>query len=223
MSWQVSVLPHGIEQQPVVVIDGFADADRFLDDASFLSFRPIGEHYPGIRAVVAPAMLRDLLARLAPVAQEVFGIAALEVVDTFYSLVTKPASALTPTQRLPHFDDVSPTRLALLHFLSRDEGSGTAFYRHRTTGFESIDAARLPEYRAALQADIARHGLPEPGYIAGDTPLFEQVAMHEGRFNRAILYRSNTLHCAVIPPEMALSEDPLSGRLTVNTFLDAAR
>lgn len=223
MSWQVSVLPHGNEQQPVVVIDGFADADRFLDDASFLSFRPIGEHYPGIRAVVAPAMLRELLARLAPVAQKVFDITALEVVDTFYSLVTKPASALTPTQRLPHFDDVSPTRLALLHFLSRDEGSGTAFYRHRTTGFESIDAARLPDYRAALQADIARHGLPDPAYIAGDTPLFEQVAMHEGRFNRALLYRSNTLHCAAIPPAMTLSDDPLSGRLTVNTFLDAAR
>jgi hypothetical protein len=223
MSWQVSVVPHGIERQPVVVIDGFADADRFLDDVSFLSLRPIGEHYPGVRAVVAPVMLRDLLAALAPIAGQVFGIAGLEVVDAFYSLVTQPASALTPIQRLPHFDEVSPTRLALLHFLSRDESSGTAFYRHRSTGFESIDAARLPEYRAALQADIARSGLPDPSYIAGDTPLFEQIAMHQGRYNRAILYRSNTLHCAAIPQAMLLSEDPLAGRLTVNTFLDAAR
>lgn len=223
MSWQVSIVPHGTEQQPVVVIDGFADAERFLDDVSFLSLRPIGEHYPGVRAVVAPAMLRDLLAALAPIALEVFGVAGLEVVDAFYSLVTRPASALTPVQRLPHFDEVSPTRLALLHFLSRDESSGTAFYRHRSTGFESIDAARLPEYRAALQADIARAGLPDPSYIAGDTPLFEQIAMHQGRYNRAIFYRSNTLHCAAIPQAMTLSEDPLVGRLTVNTFLDAAR
>jgi hypothetical protein len=223
MSWQITVRKHGIEQQPVVVIDQFADADRFLDDASFLSFRPIGEHYPGIRATVAPAMLRSLLAQLAPIAAEVFGVAEIAAVDAFYSLVTIPGAALAPIQRLPHFDEVSPTRLALLHFLSRDESSGTAFYRHRATGYESISAARLPDYRIALEADIARNGLPEADYIAGDTPLFEQVALHQGRFNRALLYRSNALHCAAIPPDMMLGEDPLTGRLTVNTFLDAAQ
>jgi len=61
--------------------------------------------------------------------------------------------------------------------------------------------------------------MPEPDYIAGDTPIFEQVARHEALFNRAILYRSNTLHCAAIPPGMVFSTDPASGRLTVNTFL----
>lgn len=223
MSWQVSIVPHGIERQPVVVIDRFADADRFLDDAGFLSFRPIGAHYPGVRAVVAPAMLRELLARLEPIAVDVFGVDGLEVVDAFYSLVTTPSSALAPIQRLPHFDEVSPSRLALLHFLSRDESSGTAFYRHRSTGFESIDAERLPAYRAALDADLRQHGMPDAQYIAGDTPIFEQCAVHMGRFNRALLYRSNTLHCALIPPGMALDDDPQTGRLTVNTFLDARR
>lgn len=223
MSWEISVLHHGTERQPVVVIDRFADADRFLDDADFLSFRPLGEHYPGVRAPVATAMLRGLLGRLEPVAAEVFGVEGLEVVDAFYSLVTTPSSALAPIQRLPHFDEVSPTRLALLHFLSRDESSGTAFYRHRTTGFESIDAERLAAYRAALDTDLRRHGLPDPDYIAGDTPIFEQTARHAGRFNRALLYRSNSLHCAWIPPGMALADDPRTGRLTVNTFLDARR
>jgi hypothetical protein len=221
MTWTLTVHRHGAEQQPVVVIDGFAPApERFLDDAEFLSFRPIGEHYPGVRAPVAAPMLRQLLADLAPVAAETFGLTDLETVDAFYSLVTTPAAQLAPIQRLPHFDEVSPTRLALLHFLSRDEGSGTAFYRHRATGFESVDAQRLPHYRAALDADLKRHGLPEPAYIGGDTPVYEQLAVHGGRFNRALLYRSNTLHCAFIPPDMALSADPTSGRLTVNTFLD---
>lgn len=221
MGWQVTVERHGVEAQPVVVIDGFApDAQRFRDDAGFLSFRPIGEHYPGIRAPVAVAMLRGLLADLAPVAREVFGLDALEVVDAFYSLVTTPPAALAPIQRLPHFDEVSPQRLALLHFLSADERTGTAFYRHRSTGYESVDAARLAGYGAALQVDIARHGMPAPAYIGGDTPIFEQVGWQRGAFNRALLYRSNTLHCALIPPDMGLSDDPLAGRLTVNTFLD---
>ncbi|MBI0475498.1 hypothetical protein D9601_09065 [Sphingomonas sp. MA1305] len=222
MTASITVTHHGAERQPVVVFDDFADAEMLRDDAGFLSFAPIGEHYPGVRARVAPAILRPMLATIAPVVADVFGIAATEVVDAFYSLVTTPPARLAPIQRLPHFDEVSPNRLALLHFLSPDESSGTAFYRQRSTGFESVDAARLPAYRAALDADLARHGLPDASYIAGDTPVFDQLAVHRGRFNRAILYRSNTLHCAFIPPDMALSDDPLSGRLTVNTFLDAA-
>lgn len=222
MDWRITVERHGAEAQPVVVIDGFAsDAEQFRDDAGFLSFRTIGEYYPGVRAPVAPALLRRSLCALAPVAGDVFGVGGLEVVDAFYSLVTTPPAALAPIQRLPHFDEVSPRRLALLHFLAEDERSGTAFYRHRGTGYESVDGARLPVYRAALANDITRHGMPEPGYIGGDTAIFDQIACHQGRFNRALLYRSNTLHCALIPPDMTLSDDPFTGRLTVNTFLDA--
>ncbi|MFA5963010.1 MAG: DUF6445 family protein [Sphingomonas sp.] len=219
-NWQLRVDRFGAERQPVVVIDNFApDPRRFTDDAAFLSFRPIGEHYPGVRAVVAPVMLRELLDALAPVVTGTFGIAAVAVIDAFYSLVTTPSAALAPIQRLPHFDGVEHGRLALLHYLSTDARGGTAFYRHRSTGFESVDAARLGPYRTALDADLRRAGLPDPAYIAGDTDLFEQVARFDCRFNRAILYRSNTLHCADIPGDMALSSDPSQGRLTVNTFL----
>lgn len=218
--WALSVHRHGREGEPVVVIDGFAPRpDAFVDDATFLAFAPMGEHYPGLRARVAPALLRPLLDALAPVIAEVFALDATETIDAFYSLVTTPPAALAPIQRLPHVDGVERGRLALLHYLARDERSGTAFFRHRSTGFETIDAARLPGYRAALAADLARAGLPEAAYIAGDTPLFEQIASHRGVFNRAILYRSHALHCAAIPPDMALDADPESGRLTVNTFL----
>jgi len=220
VNWDMHVAHFGRERQPVVVIDGFApDPRRFTDDAAFLAFRPIGEHYPGSRALDAPGMLRDLLGALQPVAAEAFGIAGFEVIDAFYSLVTTPPSALTPIQRLPHFDGVEDGRLALLHYLSPDPRGGTAFYRHRATGFESVDAARLGAYRTALDADLRRAGLPDPAYIAGDTALFEQIGRVDAVFNRAILYRSNTLHCADIPEDMTLSADPAIGRLTVNTFL----
>jgi hypothetical protein len=218
--WSLSVVEQGAEHEPVVVIDGFAaDPERLVGDASFLAFRPIGPHYPGIRAEVSPAMLDDLLAPLAPVVADVFGEPATDVIDAYYSLVTTRAAELAPIQRLPHFDGVERERLALLHYLARDERSGTAFYRHRSTGFETVGADRLGDYRAALDADLRREGLPAPGYIAGDTAIFEQIAMHPGRFNRAILYRSNTLHCAFVPPDLVLSADPRAGRLTVNTFL----
>jgi hypothetical protein len=222
--WSLSVVEQGEEREPVVVIDGFsADPERLIGDASFLAFRPIGPHYPGIRAEVPSAMLDDLLAPLAPIVAEIFGESETELLDAYYSLVTTRPPDLAPIQRLPHFDGVERERLALLHYLARDERSGTAFYRHRTTGFETVNAARLAAYRTALDADLRREGMPPPEYIAGNTPIFEQVAVHHGRFNRAILYRSNTLHCAFLPPDLALSADPLAGRLTINTFLAGRR
>ncbi len=219
--WRLHVARAGTEALPVVVIDTFAPVpQRLIDDAAVLAFAPMGEHYPGVRAEVPMPLLQPLLTALRPTIAAVFGPGEPTVVDAFYSLVTTPPAALAPIQRLPHVDETSPRRLALLHFLSRDETSGTAFFRHRATGWESLDAARLPAYRAALAADLTRHGAPAAAYIAGDTPLFEQIACHAGRFNRALLYRSNALHCAAIPPEMVLSADPEAGRLTVNTFLD---
>ncbi|QYE37297.1 hypothetical protein KZX46_22130 (plasmid) [Polymorphobacter sp. PAMC 29334] len=219
--WRLQIARAGTEAQSVVVIDGFApQPQQFVDDAAFLAFGPMGEHYPGIRARAPEALLRPLLDALRPTIAEVFGPGEPSVVDALYSLVTTPPAALAPIQRLPHVDETSPRRLALLHFLSRDEASGTAFFRHRTTGWESLDAGRLSAYRSALDADLARNGLPPPGYIAGDTPLFEQIACYAGRFNRALLYRSNTLHCAAIAADQIFSPDPGAGRLTVNTFLE---
>ena len=35
---------------------------------------------------------------------------------------------------------------------------------------------------------------PPPGYINGDTPLYEQLSRQEGVFNRLLVYRRNSLH-----------------------------
>jgi hypothetical protein len=46
------VVAHGDEAQPVIIIDNFFGApDQLVEDASMLSFRPIGADYPGVRAV----------------------------------------------------------------------------------------------------------------------------------------------------------------------------
>lgn len=218
--WQLRVERHGREGEPVVVIDGFAsDPSLFVEDAAMLDFAPVGVHYPGVRAPVARALLKPLLGSLPPVVREVFGYRDIAIDDAFYSLVTTAPGDLAPIQRLPHFDGVERERLALLHYLAPGVPGGTAFYRHRATGYETIDAARLAGYGAALDADLAREGLPRPAYIAGDTPLFDCLARHEGLYNRAILYRGHTLHCAWLPAAVPLLADPVCGRLTANTFL----
>ncbi len=221
MSARVCVERIGHEAQPVIVIDDFVpDPAALRATAEALTYQPMGRHYPGLRAEVARA---DLAAFLLPVIDLITATFELAqppaVISAGYSIVTTPPEALTPIQRIPHIDGLERERIALLHFLGREDQGGTAFYRHRSTGFETIDAARHPAYDAALHRDVAQHGLPEAGYIGGDTAIYECIARYPARPNRALIYRSHALHCADLPPGLDLTPDPRRARLTVNTFL----
>lgn len=211
----------GSEQQPVIIIDDFvSDPNRLRRAAEALEYRPMGRHYPGLRAEVAAGDVDWYLAPVQGLIAEVFGFrepAAL--ISAGYSIVTTPPANLTPIQRLPHFDGLEAGRIALLHYLNGQEQGGTAFYRHRSTGYETISAARHAPYDAALHRDVARHGLPEPAYVSGDTPLYEQIACFDARPNRALIYRGHTLHCAHLPADLDFTPNPRTARLTVNSFL----
>jgi hypothetical protein len=220
----ISVRYFGRERVPVIVLDNFVSFHaQLVMDASMLAYQPIGPYYPGVRAVVSSRLVTRFLSGLELLLADTFGLTtAAAVVESYYSLVTTAPADLAPIQRLPHFDSVDMGRIALLHYLSSAASGGTAFYRHRTTGFERVTADRMAEYEKTLQADIARTGLPKPAYISGDTPVFDQIGHIAARYNRAIVYPGNCLHCADIPADMVLSADPAVGRLTVNTFLQAA-
>lgn len=107
----------------------------------------------------------------------------------------------------------------MVHYLGAQALGGTAFYRHRSTGFETISPARSTPYFAALSRETA---LSSPqGYVSGDTTLFERIDEVDAVFNRAVFYRSHVLHCGAIPPDAELTADPLQGRLTVTGFFAA--
>jgi hypothetical protein len=108
---------------------------------------------------------------------------------------------------------------ALLYLCQGENQGGTAFYRQRSTGFESVDAGRFPAFEAALHADVAHHGLPEATYIDEASPIYEMIGRHQARFNRMIVYFSSSLHCAHIPSDFVFDPNPATGRLTVNAFL----
>jgi hypothetical protein len=137
-----------------------------------------------------------------------------------YSLVTTPPEQLEMIQRVPHVDSVQGNGLASVHYLFRENHGGTAFYRHRKTGFEYVDESRRDIYFKSLQDEMNGPDAPGSGYINGDTPLFAQVAKQDGLFNRILFYRRNSLHSGCIDRNFIPDPNPLSGRLSINCFLD---
>jgi hypothetical protein len=136
-----------------------------------------------------------------------------------YSLVTTPAERLELLQRIPHVDSLAQDGLASIHYLCRTDLGGTAFYRHRATGFESLDATRNDRYLRALAAECSGPHAPGPGYINGDTPIFAQVAKQDCVFNRLLIYRRNVLHSGCIAADFVPDANPRTGRLSINSFI----
>jgi hypothetical protein len=218
---KVSIEHVGREREPVVVLDDFAaEPDALRTVATTRDFGPASHHYPGVRAALPDDYLTNQLRDIVTVLTEAFGQAGpVEVIDASYSIVTTRPEDLAIGQRLPHCDAHARNRIALIQYLSLDGGDGTAFFRHRSTGFETVDERRAAVYADQLAAELRHVGPPPAGYIAGDTSLFERTMVAEARYNRALLYRSCLLHSGAIAPDAALSADPATGRLTITGFL----
>jgi hypothetical protein len=213
----------GAEREPIAIVDNFhPDPEALRAAALATEFAPGRHHYPGIRAPLPADYFARIRPALVTVLREVFGFGAgIELLDASFSIVTLAPAALRVEQRLPHVDAVQPGRIALVHYLAPEGGDGTAFFRHRASGFETITAARSPAYLAQLNAEL-RAAAPPPAYPFDDTPLFERTAHVEARFNRAVIYRSALLHSGAIAPDARLHADPGAGRLTVTAFLSVS-
>jgi hypothetical protein len=213
----------GNERAPVLIVDNFlADPQVLIDYAATDSaFGTVSDtFYPGIRAVIPQIYTFAVRAFLGDMIAEAFGLVGRQVVKELahFSVITTRPEMLQPLQRLPHFDNTDEQQLAVLHYLSPVSQGGTSFYRHRTSGFESMCANRLAAYSAAIDAEVASQGLPPAQYINGDTPVFERLASFDGIFNRLIVYRSISLHSADVPADFLFDANPITGRLTANTF-----
>src|SRR5262245_6519108 len=136
-----------------------------------------------------------------------------------YSVVTTPPERLTMLQRIPHVDSHEARGIASIHYLFKEDLGGTAFYRHRSTGYEYVDEGRRSSYYPILERELGGPQSPGPQYIASDTPLFEQVGIQAGVFNRMLVYRRNSLHSGAMAPGLSLAASPLTGRLSINSFL----
>lgn len=212
----------GREQAPLLIIDNLvSDADSLVELAASKVFTDVASYYPGVRAKAPLSYQQFVLTRLRELFGETFGLrpSTLRFTACYFSLVTTPPEQLTHLQRIPHIDSVFGSELACVHYLFKQELGGTAFYRHRRTGFEIITAERKMEYFEAVEAEKAGPDNPASQYIGGTTPLYEQLRSETGVFNRMLVYRRNSLHSGSIARQAALDTNPRTGRLSVNGFL----
>ncbi len=217
----------GTGQSPVVVIDEFSgDSERIGRIAEALAPFPevASGYYPGVRRVIderdgpAWAYVRETCETAAQFIAGAFGIDRFDLVEGSFSMVTSPPGSLRPPQRAPHFDSTDPGYYALLHYLRVPVGSGTAFYRQRSTGIERITEANVDRFVFAAEADAAKLA-PDSGYIDGSDAYFEQIGAVEAVPDRLLIYQGSLLHSGVIPTAMTFSGDPREGRLTANIFV----
>lgn len=178
--------------------------------------------YPGMRAAVPGSFSAALRLWLTPLLRQ-NGVLANDRTlvrdDSFFSVVTTRPESLLPLQRIPHFDSTDPALLAAVIYLCDERFSGTAFYRHRRTGYERITDDTLANYRLALNSDMRMHGAPKKEYMNGDTALFEMIFSSESRFNSAIVYPGSVLHAARIDRQFSPPKNKNDWRLTLTALL----
>lgn len=215
------VLKFGNEKQPIVIIDNFVQNPKVLvANAASKKYEPRGPYYPGVRAQAEIDFLRETSPLLTQILKSEFGFTkGADLVECNYSLVTTHPDDLMPIQCLPHFDGVDAGRIAVLHYLSQPKQGGTAFYRHKPTGFETVTADRFKEFEASLNQHAQKKGLPPKRYFTGNTDQFERIGSVDASYNRCLVYQGITLHSGDIPEDLPFDKNPATGRLTVNTFL----
>lgn len=217
----------GDTQSPVVVIDGFSGrCEEIIELADQLAPYPsvAGNYYPGVRRFITEAdgAANTYVERTCEAAAQfiagAFDIDSFGLIEASFSMVTRRPSELQPVQRAPHFDSDDPKHCALLHYLRVPPGTGTAFYRQRSTGIERVTPANLGRFVATAKAESARLA-PDSGYIRGSDAFFEQIGAVEAVPDRLVIYQGSLLHSGIIPDGMSFSTDPRKGRLTANLFV----
>lgn len=203
----------------VTVSDFMAAPKCAIENAVLQKFARITPQYPGLRAPLDNAVSQAWLSELSPLLDRGFGEADKGwSIQIWYSVVTARPDQLIPMQRLPHVDGTDPSLIAMMLYLNDTDHGGTAFFRHKSTGFESLTSETFPIYKSALEQEVQQRGMPPARYVTDGAPLFERTHASDGAFNQAVFYRGNVLHSGIIDNEAPLPQDPRTGRLTINAL-----
>jgi len=192
----------------------FGLALTFVEDDSNL--------YPGVRARVPAEFSGPFHAWLTRTLRSTGVLEESSCIHddaSFFSIVNKNRADLLPLQRIPHYDSSDPTVFAAVIYLFDRANSGTSFYRHRTTGYETIGGDNAGNYKIALNRNMKNLGPPAREYTNGSNHLFERTHSVDSAFNRIVIYSGNVLHAADIDGSLFNGNDNGPWRLTISSLI----
>ncbi|KQN29366.1 DUF6445 family protein [Sphingomonas sp. Leaf38] len=220
----VSVHYVGDEREPVITMNhatGIADllVDYAATRSRFAPAASVGSGYPGLLGPAPTQYIDRMVQQVLPLIAEHFGTGPVRPVRARgnFSLVTTDPADLAPAQCVPHVDTADRLQFATVHYLCDARHGGTGFFRHRATGFETVDSSRIAPYQDRRDAELTEGPPRYPGAV--DDPLFDLIHACAAMPDRLILYRAALLHSGLIDTVAVDAADPRRGRLTGNLFL----
>lgn len=222
----MQTLSVGNEKNKVIYFDDFlVEPSRLVEFASGAVFSPYAaaaqrKGYPGVRTPAPADFANQFKITVGKIIKSEFGIPAetkITALQNAMCLMTVPEIELGPLQRIPHFDASNPYFFATLLYLCGEGHGGTGFYRHNSTGYESITPERCDPYLDASYEELNRKK-PERRYFSESDEFFTKVGFIPAQFNRLVIYPGCLLHSANILSDISINPDPKTGRLTANNF-----
>lgn len=213
-----------------VIDDALVDPDALvqLAVANRAVFSPVNfSAYPGNYLEMPAPIAARLDGFFAEHLRREFDARRTQDVRCRLSMVTLPPSALRPFQMICHTDGhhLDPRRHSIqasVLYLFKDERlGGTSFYEPVRSAEET---ALLFRDANTLQAAAftQKYGIAQ-GYLCASNDWFTQVGRVAAKWNRIVFYDGSMLHSGDIFAPEKLSDDPLSGRLTLNGFFTSRR
>lgn len=215
---------------PCLVVDDFLlDPERMVAwaDGQRAAFAHEGGNYFPGPEVNMPADVTASLAQFFMLhVRRLLGARRTLEATSRLSMVTKPPAHLVPLQTICHRDTMVGRRKvnpdsegigACVLYLFKDSAlGGTSFYRPSKSPQQT--AALIGRAMTASSAEFADILGAPPGYMHASNTYFDQVCHIPAAFNRAIFYDGGIFHSAQITAPDRLSQDPQTGRLTLNGF-----
>lgn len=138
------------------------------------------------------------------------------------SLATLQPRQLEPRQWIAHRDRLEPepgklTAACVLYLFHDEALGGTAFFVPKRPLHETRVLVH-ESGQLAPDAFTAKYGIAQ-GYMTAGNDWFEKTASVAPRFNRLVFYDGGTVfHTSDIRAPEILTDDPRTGRLTLNGF-----
>jgi hypothetical protein len=217
----------GQENNKIVTCDDFlldpSPLVEYAANAKFAASPMLRQRkgYPGVRAAMPIEVVEPMARAVEALVRAEFDVPEhlqCERPQSSLCLMAVPESQLGPYQTIPHFDTSNQYFFAGLLYLCGEEHGGTGFYKHNSTGYESVLPERSDLYLDACHTELNNKTINKR-YFSESDEYYTKLGFVGAKFNRLAVYHGNLIHSGVVPSPNGLSLNPRTGRLTANVFL----